>query len=73
MKSKKKRAEVPLEKLAKEAFKVAVAEAIAEHKRNGHPIAVWRNGKVVIVPLTKLWCLKFMQNTLLLAKRGNSL
>ncbi len=50
MKSKKKPAEVPLEKLAEEALKVAVAEAIAEHKRNGHPIAVWRDGKVVIVP-----------------------
>jgi hypothetical protein len=50
MKSKKKRAGVPLEKLAEEAIKVAVADAIAEHKRNGHPIAVWRNGRVVIVP-----------------------
>jgi hypothetical protein len=50
MKSKKKRAGVPLEKLAEEALKEAVAEAIAEHKRAGHPIAVWRNGKVVIVP-----------------------
>ena len=50
MKRKKKGAEVPLEKLAEEALKVAVAEAIAEHKRNGHPIAVWRDGKVIIVP-----------------------
>ena len=32
---------------AEEALKVAVAEAIAEHRRNGIPIAVWRNGKVV--------------------------
>ncbi len=50
MMSKKKPGEIPLEKLAEEALKVAVAEAIAEHKRNGNPIAVWRDGKVVIVP-----------------------
>jgi hypothetical protein len=50
VKSKNKRAEIPLAKLAEEALKKAVAEAIAEHKRNGHPIAVWRDGNVVIVP-----------------------
>ena len=32
---------------AEEALKVAVAKAIAEHRRNGIPIAIWRNGKVV--------------------------
>ena len=48
--SKKKPAEVPLEKLAEEALKKAVAEAIAEHKRAGHPIAVWSDGKVVHIP-----------------------
>ena len=32
---------------AHEAFRRAVAEAIAEHRRNGVPIAVWRDGKVV--------------------------
>jgi len=32
---------------AEEALKKAVAEAIAEHKRKGIPVAVWRNGKVV--------------------------
>jgi hypothetical protein len=50
MKGRKKKSEIPLAKLAEEALKVAVAEAIAEHKRNGYPIAVWRDGKVVIVP-----------------------
>ena len=30
-----------------EALRKAVAEAIAEHRRNGVPIATWRNGKVV--------------------------
>ena len=32
---------------AEEALRKAVAEAIAEHRRNGVPIAIWRNGKVV--------------------------
>jgi len=29
------------------ALKEAVAEVLAEHKRQGNPIAVWRNGKAV--------------------------
>lgn len=29
------------------ALKEAVADAIAEHKRMGRPIVVWRDGKVV--------------------------
>jgi hypothetical protein len=32
---------------AEEALKKAVAKAIAEHKRKGIPVAIWRNGKVV--------------------------
>jgi hypothetical protein len=36
--------------LAEEALRKAVAEAIAEHRRNGVPIAIWRNGKVVRIP-----------------------
>jgi hypothetical protein len=28
----------------------AVREALLFHKRNGHSIAAWRNGKVVIIP-----------------------
>ena len=32
---------------AEEALRKAVAEAIADHRRNGVPIAIWRNGKVV--------------------------
>jgi hypothetical protein len=35
---------------AEEALRKAVAEAIAEHRRNGVPIAIWRNGKVVRIP-----------------------
>ena len=32
------------------AVKKATAEAVRMHKRLGNPIAVWREGKVVIVP-----------------------
>ena len=44
---KGKRTTPPLAYRAEEALRKAVAEAIAEHRRNGVPIAVWRNGKVV--------------------------
>jgi hypothetical protein len=39
---------------AEEAFRKAVAEAIAEHKRNGIPIAIWRDGKVVRIPANQI-------------------
>lgn len=35
---------------AEKALKEAVAEAISEHRRNGVPIAIWRDGKVVLIP-----------------------
>ena len=47
MKKEKKLLSTPLAYRALEALKEAVAEAIAEHKRKGTPIAIWRNGKVV--------------------------
>lgn len=37
----------PLAYRAEEALRKAVAEAIDEHRRNGIPIAVWREGKIV--------------------------
>ncbi len=39
---------------AHEAFRRAVAEAIAEHRRNGVSIAIWHNGKVVRVPADQI-------------------
>jgi hypothetical protein len=39
---------------AEEALREAVAEAIAEHRRNGVPIAIWRNGKVVRIPADQI-------------------
>ncbi|HXX33015.1 MAG TPA: hypothetical protein VEM15_00945, partial [Thermodesulfobacteriota bacterium] len=39
---------------AEEALRKAVAEAIAEHRRNGIPIAIWRDGKVVRIPADQI-------------------
>ncbi len=39
---------------AEEALGKAVAEAIAEHRRNGVQIAIWRNGKVVRIPADQI-------------------
>jgi len=39
---------------AEEALRKAGAEAIAEHRRNGVPIAIWRNGKVVRIPADQI-------------------
>jgi hypothetical protein len=41
---------MPLDIKAELALREAVAEAIAEHKLRGHPIIVWRDGKVVSIP-----------------------
>jgi hypothetical protein len=32
------------------AMRRAVAEALKEHKRKGHSVVIWRDGKVVRVP-----------------------
>ena len=50
MKRVSKASKVPMAVRAEEAFKKAVANAIAEHKRAGHSIAIWRDGKVVHIP-----------------------
>lgn len=50
MKKEKKSSRPLLAYQAERALKEAVAEAIAEHRRNGVPIAIWRDGKVVLVP-----------------------
>jgi hypothetical protein len=54
MRKLKKISRVPLAIRAEEALKRAVAEAIAEHKRAGHPIAIWRDGKVVRIPADQI-------------------
>jgi len=39
---------------AEEALKKAVARAIADHKRTGDPIVVWRGGRVVKIPAEQI-------------------
>jgi hypothetical protein len=51
---KKKRSSSLWMQQAHEAFRKAVAQAIAEHRRNGVPIAIWRNGKVVRIPADQI-------------------
>ncbi len=39
---------------AEEALKKAVDRAIADHKRTGDPIVIWRDGKVVKIPAEQI-------------------
>ena len=50
MKGKRIQRKIPMEKMAEKALQEAVAEVIADHKRTGDPLIVWRNGKVAHVP-----------------------
>jgi beta-galactosidase GanA len=54
MKEVKKSSPTLMAYRAEEALRKAVAEAIAEHRRNGIPIAIWRNGKVVRIPAEEI-------------------
>ena len=55
MKTKKKKlSDIPLEVRAEEALKKAVADTIADHKRTGDPIVVWRDGRVVKIPAEQI-------------------
>jgi len=54
MKGKKKSLKIPLAIRAEEALKKAVAEAIADHKRTGDSIVIWKDGKVVRVPADQI-------------------
>ncbi len=47
---KKKLSDIPIGIRAQEALKKAVAETIADHKRAGDPIVIWRDGEVVEIP-----------------------
>ncbi len=39
---------------AEQAMKTAIKKLIRQHKQSGHPMIIWRNGKVVKVPAYKL-------------------
>jgi hypothetical protein len=46
--------ELPLEERAEMALKAAVEKVIDEHAREGLPIYVWRDGRVVEMSLEEL-------------------
>jgi hypothetical protein len=46
--------DLPLEERAAMALKAAVEKMIAEHARQGLPIYIWRDGRVVEVPPDEL-------------------
>ncbi len=51
---KKDLSDIPIGIRAEEALKKAVADTIADHKRTGDPIVIWRDGKVVKVPADQI-------------------
>lgn len=44
------------------AMQLGVAKAIAEHKAAGRSIAVWKNGKVVVVPPEEIVVPRILDN-----------
>jgi len=51
---KKNLKDIPIGIRAVEALKKAVTDAIADHKRSGDPIVIWRDGKVVKIPADQI-------------------
>ena len=39
---------------AEKALRIAVAKTIEEHRLSGDPIVVWKNGRVVKIPASKI-------------------
>ena len=51
---KKNLTDIPIGIFAEEALKKAVADTIADHKRTGDPIVIWRDGNVVKIPADQI-------------------
>jgi len=51
---KKNLKDIPIGIRAEEALKKAVADAIADHKRSGNSIVIWRDGKVIKIPADQI-------------------
>ncbi|HAZ07378.1 MAG TPA: hypothetical protein DCZ01_02395 [Elusimicrobia bacterium] len=39
---------------AEKALQIAVAKTIEDHRMSGDPIVVWKNGKVVKIPASRI-------------------
>ena len=46
--------QIKLHKSAEKAMREAVKGVVAEHKKSGLPLAVWREGKVVNISANKV-------------------
>jgi hypothetical protein len=53
MKRTKKKV-LPLAERGEVTFRAAVAKVVKQHREAGVPLALWRNGKVVLVPASKV-------------------
>ena len=53
-KTEEKLTDIPLEIRAEKALIKAVSKAIADHKKAGHPIIIWRDNKVVKIPADQI-------------------
>jgi hypothetical protein len=51
---KKNLKDIPIGIRAEEALKKAVADTIADHKRFGDSIVIWRDGKIVKIPADQI-------------------
>ena len=51
---KKQLSDIPIGIRAEKALKKAVADAIADHKRSGNSIVIWRDGRVVKIPADQI-------------------
>jgi hypothetical protein len=71
MRKNRKGRYIPLAYRAEKAFKEAVAEALAEHRLHGIPIAIWRDGKVVLLPPDQIG-VSDVQATYTLSKKRKS-
>jgi len=54
--SKAKKASVPSPEVREVERKInaAIYEALLDHHRAGNPVAIWQDGKVVIVPASQI-------------------
>ncbi len=43
-----------IHKKAEKAMREAVAKVVVEHRKSGIPLAIWKNGKVVLVQASQL-------------------
>ena len=54
IKRKRTRGSLSLLQKAEKALHIAVAKTIEEHRLSGDPIVVWKNGRVVKIPASKI-------------------